>query len=218
MKVILTQELKGRGSEGDVIEVARGFAVNYLFPRNMAIQATSGNLRQLEARRHNIEKREMARRTDAESIAARLEGKSIVIGAKVGETGRLYGSVTAQMVEDAILEQLDVDIDRRRLDVHGHIKELGEHPVTVSLHRDVKIDVLVRVVAEGEPVKEEAVIIEELIAETEGETAAEETETVQAEVSEADVSEGDTAEAVAEGIVAAALESEATAEEDPAES
>ncbi len=150
MKVILTQELRGRGIEGDVVDVARGFAVNYLFPRKMAIEATRGNLKQLEDRRHNIEKREMARRTDAESIAARLEGDFVVVSAKVGETGRLYGSITAQMIEDAILSQLEVDIDRRKLNVHGHIKTLGEHVVTAQLHKDVSVEITVNVVPEEE--------------------------------------------------------------------
>ncbi|MBE0477476.1 MAG: 50S ribosomal protein L9 [Coriobacteriia bacterium] len=149
MKVILLQELKGKGSEGDVVEVARGFAVNYLFPRKLAVEATKGNVKQLEARRGNIEKREEARRTDARSIATRLEGKTVLIQARAGEGGRLYGSITSQMIEDAILGQLDVEIDRRKLDVHGHIKDLGDHAVSVRLHKDVAATVNVRVEAEG---------------------------------------------------------------------
>ena len=85
MKVILLQELKGRGGEGDVVEVARGFAVNYLLPRKVAIEATSGNLKQLEQRRHNIQKREEQRIGDAESMRSALDGKAVTIVAKVGE-------------------------------------------------------------------------------------------------------------------------------------
>ncbi len=96
MKVILLQELKGRGGEGDVIDVARGFAVNYLFPRNVAIEATPGNLKQLESRMHNIRKRDEARVAEASDLAAALDGKSVGIEAKVGEEGRLYGSVRAR--------------------------------------------------------------------------------------------------------------------------
>lgn len=149
MKVILTQEVKGKGSEGDVVDVARGYAVNFLLPKKLAVEATSGNLKQLEARRHNIEERESARRTAAEGLAAAIEGKVVYVEAKVGDEGRLYGSVTGQMVADAIQSQLDVDVDRRRLDAHGHIKTLGEHPVTVQIHRDVKVDLVVEVVPEG---------------------------------------------------------------------
>jgi len=162
MKVILLQELKGRGGEGDVIEVARGFAVNYLLPRKVAIEATSGNVKQLEQRLHNIKKREDQRLNDAGSLATALEGKSVKIFAKVGEEGRLFGSVTAPMVEDAIREQLGVEVDRRRIETHGHIKEIGPHTVDIAIYRDVKAQVTVDVVAEG------SAVTETVVAEVEG--------------------------------------------------
>jgi large subunit ribosomal protein L9 len=169
MKVILTQEVKGKGGEGDVVEVARGYAVNFLFPRDMAIEATPGNLKQLEARMGNIKKREEARVDDAESLASALDGKSVKIGAKVGEEGRLFGSVTSHMIEDAIEEQLDVEVDRRKIDVQGHIKEVGDHDVTVQVYREIKATVTVKVVSEGE-VGEETIMTEaaEAIAEAQG--------------------------------------------------
>ena len=149
MKVILLEELKGRGGEGDVIEVARGFAVNYLLPRKIAIEASKGNLKQLDQRRKNIQVREDQRIGDASGLAAALEGKNVTIEAKVGEEGRLFGSVTAQMVADAIAEQLGVDIDRRKIETHGHIKDVGPHPADVSIYRDVKASLTVNVIAEG---------------------------------------------------------------------
>ena len=149
MKVILLQELKGRGAEGDVIDVARGFAVNYLLPRKVAIEATSGNLKQLEARMHNVRQRDAARLAAAGDMVGALEGRSVGIEAKVGEEGRLYGSVTAQMIEDAVLAQLGVEIDRRRIETHGHIKELGAHVVEIAIYRDVKAHLTVNVVPEG---------------------------------------------------------------------
>jgi large subunit ribosomal protein L9 len=149
MKVILMQELKGRGGEGDVIDVARGFAVNYLLPRKIAIEATPGNVKQLEQRMHNITKRENQRMGDAETISASLNDKVVTIAAKVGEEGRLFGSVTAVMVHEAILEQLGVDIDRRKIETHGHIKDAGAHIVDVSIYREVKAQVTVNVVPEG---------------------------------------------------------------------
>lgn len=169
MKVILTQEVKGKGGEGDVVDVARGFAVNYLFPRKMAVQATAGNLKQLEQRSDNIRGREKTRVDEAESIAASLEGKKVVIEAKVGEEGRLFGSVTAPMIALAIEEQLSVDVDRRKMDVHGHIKEAGEHPVTVQVYRDIKAEVIVRVVPEGGEIIHEPTTAEEILAEVEAE-------------------------------------------------
>jgi len=162
MKVILLQELKGRGGEGDVIEVARGFAVNYLLPRKVAIEATPGNVKQLEQRLHNIKKREDQRLNDAGSLASALEGKSVKIFAKVGEEGRLFGSVTAPMVEDAIRDQLGVEVDRRRIETHGHIKEIGPHTVDIAIYRDVKAHLVVDVVAEG------SVVTETVVAEVEG--------------------------------------------------
>lgn len=151
MKVILLQEVKGKGSEGDVVEVARGYAANYLLPRKIAVEATPGNLKQLEARRRNIEKRETARRGTAQSAADAVAGRTVRIAAKVGDEGRLYGSVTGQMIADAIVEQLAVDADKRRIDVHGHIKTVGDHVVTVRFHKDVTAELTVSVVGEDAP-------------------------------------------------------------------
>lgn len=149
MKVILLEEVAGKGHEGDIVDVARGFAVNYLFPRRIAVQATSGNIKQLEARRANIEKREASRRADAESLAAMIEGKSVVIEAKAGEEGRLFGSVTSTMIQDAIMGQLSAQVDRRRMDVGAHIKDVGDHEVSVRISHDVSATVMVRVIPEG---------------------------------------------------------------------
>lgn len=165
MKVILMQELKGRGGEGDVVDVARGFAVNYLLPRKYAIEATPGNLKQLEQRLHNIKKREESRLTDAGSLASSLEDKTVTIEAKVGDEGRLFGSVTTPMVEAAIREQLGVEVDRRKIDTHGHIKDAGAHEVTITIYRDVKATLTVNVIAEG------SVVPETVVAEVEGVTA-----------------------------------------------
>lgn len=150
MKVILMQELKGRGGEGDVIEVARGFAVNYLLPRKIAIEATAGNVKQLEQRKHNIEKRETERMGAADGLAAAVGDKVVTITAKVGEEGRLFGSVTSQMVQEAIQEQLGVEIDRKKIETHGHIKEVGPHTVEISIYREIKAQLTVNVVAEGQ--------------------------------------------------------------------
>jgi large subunit ribosomal protein L9 len=149
MKVILLSDVKGRGKEGDVIEVARGFATNYLLPRKMAIQATPGNLKQLEARVHNIKKREETKRAEAEAHAAQVSGKSIVIEMKAGDGGKLYGSVTGGMIADALAEQIGVDVDRRKLDLHGHIKTVGEHVIDVRLYDEVTAQITLKVVPIG---------------------------------------------------------------------
>ena len=152
MKVILLQELKGRGGEGDVIDVAQGFAVNYLLPRKIAVQATKGNLKQLEMRSHNIKAREDQRMGDAQSYFDKLNDKTVNVAAKVGEEGRLFGSVTTSHIEAAINEQLGVEVDRRKIETHGHIKDVGPHTVNVAIYRDVKATLTVNVTAEGAPV------------------------------------------------------------------
>lgn len=176
MKVILLSDVKGRGTEGDVIEVARGFAVNYLLPRKMAAEATPGNIKQLEARMHNIRKRELQRTSDAETLAAAINGKTLIIHAKASDEGKLFGSVTGGMVAEALAAQLGIDIDRRKLDAHGHtLKVIGDHPVTVHLYQDVVAEVTVRIVREGEAVPAEAPVAEvapEAVAEEPAEPVA----------------------------------------------
>ena len=187
MKVILLAELKGRGGEGDVIEVSRGFAVNYLLPRKVAVEATPGNLKQLEQRMHNIKKREEIRLADAGDFRSILDGKKIAITVKVGEAGRLFGSVTPMMIAEAIKEQLETEVDRRKIETRGAIKTIGEHVVEVAVYRDIKADLTVEVLAEGAvvPVTEvEAELAKEIEAAKAGEdveAAPEAEEAVEAE-------------------------------------
>lgn len=138
MKVILLQEVKGRGVEGDIIEVADGFANNYLLPRKLAVKSTAGNMKQLEQRRHNIEKREAGRIATAEDLKAKLAAVKLTIEARVGDEGQLFGSVTTQMISDALADQHGIQIDRKIIDLKDAIKTAGEHEAIISLHRDVK--------------------------------------------------------------------------------
>ena len=162
MKVILLQELKGKGGEGDVVDVAPGFANNYLLPQKAAILATKGNLKQLEQRKHNIAKREENRLGDAAKIKETLDGALVKVEAKVGEEGQLFGSVTAQMIADAIKAATDVDVDRRRIELGHAIKTSGQHEVTISLYRDIKptVKLFVGGADEAAPVEEEAEVVE----------------------------------------------------------
>ena len=171
MKVVLLGEIKGKGGEGDVVDVAQGYAENYLFPKKLAVAATKGNLKQLEERRSNIEKREAVRIADANTLKETLEGKSVVVDAKVGDEGVLFGSVTSAMIADAVKAQLGVELDRKRIELGKPIKMAGSHEVAVSLYREIRatLTVLVGVTADKE-VEEEAV---EETAEAETEAAAE---------------------------------------------
>ena len=148
MKVILLEELRGKGGEGDVVEVSRGFANNYLLKKGIAVKATEGNLKQLELRRKNIAKREEVRIANAESLKAQLEGATFTIKAKVGDEGILFGSVTPQMISDAIKEQTGEDVDKRKIILSKPIKETCVETIEIKLFQDVNAKVVIRV--EGE--------------------------------------------------------------------
>ena len=148
MKVILLQELKGRGGEGDVVEVKRGYAVNYLFPQRVAVEATKGNLKQLDLRKHNIAKRETDRLDGADKIQTALASKVLVIPARVGEEGQLFGSVTTQQIAEKLNEEFNLEIDRKKIDLRAPIKTAGEHEVSISVYRDIKAVFTINVVDE----------------------------------------------------------------------
>lgn len=173
MKVILLTEVQGKGGEGDVVEVARGFFNNYLGPQKKAVLATAGNLKQLEQRRGNIAKREEKRIADAEALKASLEGKKIFVDAKVGEECVLFGSVTTSMIADAVLAETGVEIDRKRLDVRKAIKTAGEHTVALNIYRDIHVDLQLMVGVKAVEEVEEAVVEAEAVETEATEEAAE---------------------------------------------
>lgn len=179
MEVILLKELRGRGGEGDVIDVSRGFANNYLLRQGYAIKATPGNLKQLEERRKNIEKREEVRIANANELAEKLNGLTVNVTVQVGEEGQLFGSVTAPMIADAIVD-MGIEIDKRRVELGKPIKMVGEFPVDVSIYRDIKATV--NVVVAGEQTEEAA----EAAAEAAGEAVA---DAIEAEVEQAALAE-----------------------------
>ena len=157
MKVILTDELRGKGGEGDIVEVAQGYAENFLFPNKMALPATPGNIKQLEERRHNIEKREAERVAAAEALKAAIDGKSVTVDAKIGEEGQLFGSVTPAQIAEAIKAELGVEVDRKRVGRGNAITTSGKHEVEVNFYREISATVTVLVgVTEEEPAEEEA--------------------------------------------------------------
>lgn len=183
MKVILLSELKRKGGEGDIVEVADGYANNYLFPQKIAVAATKGNLKQLEQRKHNIATREAARIEEAQALKAALDDLSVKVEARVGEEGVLFGSITAAMIADALKEAEDIEIDRKRIDLKNPIKTAGKHEVVVSIYRDIKSNLTV-VVGNEETF-------------TASESAAEAQETAEEDFSTSDaVAEEPTADAV----------------------
>lgn len=156
MKVILLDELRGKGGEGDLVEVAQGYAENYLFPNKIAQPATPGNIKQLEQRRHNIEKREEKRIADANAMQVELDGKVVTVDAKVGENNQLFGSVTTAQIASAIKSQLGVEIDRKRITRTAAIKTAGKHDIEINLYREINARVSLHVGVVEDKLNEEA--------------------------------------------------------------
>jgi large subunit ribosomal protein L9 len=146
MKVVLRDDVADLGVKGDLVDVADGYARNYLVPRGLALRATKGVVKQAEAMRRNREARDIREREGAQALAARLAGTSIEIPARAGEGGKLFGSVTAADIAEAIGQRLGIEIDRRLVDLAEPIKEIGEHTVVLRLHAQVSPEVAVAVV------------------------------------------------------------------------
>lgn len=147
MKVVLTQDVKGVGRAGELVEVADGFGRNYLVPRGLAVMATGGTVKAVEHQQAVIRRKLEKERAEAESLAAKLQGARVVVTARAGDAGRLFGSVTAADVAEALQRDLGVKVDRRRIELEGPIKSLGEHTVTLRLAPGISAEV--RVVVEA---------------------------------------------------------------------
>lgn len=148
MKIVLREDVDTLGRKGDLVDVADGYARNFLVPRGLAIRATKGAAKQAEAMRRNREAREVRDRESAQEIAARLDGVRIEVKARAGEGGKLFGSVTNADVADAVKAATEVELDRRTIELAEPIKELGPAELPVRLHPDVVATLSVEVVAE----------------------------------------------------------------------
>jgi large subunit ribosomal protein L9 len=138
MKVILNQTVPKLGKEGQVVNVADGYARNYLFPRGLAVYADRAQLHALERRLQRLEAKEAGTVAAAEALKEKLDGKSVRIEGKVGkDTGKLFGAITSQNVVDAVKEQLGPAIDKKNVALVEPIKRLGKHEVHLDLHRQV---------------------------------------------------------------------------------
>jgi large subunit ribosomal protein L9 len=148
VKIVLRSDVANLGQKGDLLDVADGYARNYLVPRGLAIQATRGITRQAEAMRRSRQVRDSKEREGAQATARQLAAQRVQITARAGEGGRLFGSVTAADVAEAVEAQTGVPIDRRRLHLGEPIKTLGVHEVPLRLHADVEVPLTVEVVAQ----------------------------------------------------------------------
>jgi len=145
MKVILTKDVQGTGKAGEVKDVADGYARNFLIPRKLAIPATGGALKTVEQRKAAEEKRAATEEASARALADRLTSAPVVLTARVGDQGRLYGSITSADIADQLSSHLGQPIDKRKIDLDEPIRQLGTHEVTIRLHRAVSATVKVDV-------------------------------------------------------------------------
>lgn len=147
MEVILLKDRRALGRRGEVVEVKPGFARNYLLPQGLALEATAGNVKLFEQQKARLAAEAAKDREAAQEVAARIEGTRVVVRKRASDAETLYGSVTATEIAEA-LEEKGVEVDKRRIDLEGGIKTVGDHHVLVHLHAEVTAEVVLTVLAE----------------------------------------------------------------------
>ena len=150
-ELILTENIPGLGAEADVVKVRRGYARNYLLPRGKAYEVTSGALRQLDALKQKRAEREARELNEAEELARRIGKARFIFTLETGETGKAFGSVTAQDIMNRVKNELGAEIDRHKIVLERPIKDTGEHEVAIKLHHDVTAQLVFQVKSAEEP-------------------------------------------------------------------
>ena len=163
-KVLLREDVDDLGARGEIVRVRAGYARNYLLPRNLAVEATAGNVKGIEQERAALLRKEAKERATAEAQSQQMGSLVLEFKRKAGEQGALYGSVTSMDVAEALQER-GYEIDRHRIHLREPLKRLGDYTVPVRLHREVTIELPVRVISEGD------VIVGHLTAEQESQLA-----------------------------------------------
>lgn len=221
MEVILLERIEKLGQMGDVVTVKPGFARNYLLPQRKALRATPENRESFENRRSHLEAENLARRDDAEAVGQKLEGLTITVIRQAGESGQLYGSVSAKDVAEAVTEA-GFAIERGQVRMDRVIKVLGLSPVRVALHPEVAVTVTVNVAksreeAEMQLAQGKAVAEAEHAAEDDAARAARAAAETALAIADDKVAEVEAAEGLVEEEVARKLATEAADEEPPEE-
>jgi large subunit ribosomal protein L9 len=147
MKVILLGDVKSLGQKGDVVDVAEGYAQNFLLPRKLAAEASKGALATLDLQKKAHAKREAEERAAAQELAKLLESKPVDVVAKAGGNGKLFGAITNAQIADAIAHNFHVELDRHKIELKDAIKALGSYPVSVRLGKNIVAKATVNVVA-----------------------------------------------------------------------
>lgn len=148
MQIILKKDVKGAGKAGDVVKVSDGYARNRLIPGGFAVEATPSNLARIKREKANHEAQIALDKAEANQVKKVLEDKTIRLKTRVGEGGKLFGSVTSMDIADAIKEQTRLDIDEKKIVLKKPIKEIGEHEVEVKLYTEISADIKVAVTEE----------------------------------------------------------------------
>ena len=148
MKIILTRDYEKLGNAGDIVNVKDGFAKNFLIPNNIALFATRGNINQMEIVKKSLIKKEVKNIEDAKQVATLLTDLKLTFTVNSSPEGKLYGSITNKDIAEKILEERKVDIDKKKIELAEHIKEVGEYDVEVKLYKDVKAEIKIVVVSE----------------------------------------------------------------------
>jgi large subunit ribosomal protein L9 len=143
LKVILTNYHEKLGDVGDTVEVKSGYANNYLIPNGLAVPATKGNINQMKLVKQAAVKLEARNIKEAEEFAKKLEGLQVTFIVKTGEEGKLYGSITNKDIAEKISEERKIEIDRKKIDMQEHIKEIGEYEIELKLYKEIKSSVKV---------------------------------------------------------------------------
>lgn len=155
MKVILTTDVEKLGAPHEVVEVADGYARNFLVPRGLAMPATKSAMANLDNMKRVDDRRQNRLRGAAQLLAQKIEGQTLVMPAKIGANGRLFGSISNADISDELQKQLSAEVDRKHIHLSEPIRQVGMHPVPITLHRDVKFQLMVQV-GDAPPVEEAA--------------------------------------------------------------
>ena len=146
MKVILLEDVKKLGKKGDLANVADGYARNYLFPRNLAEEATAGGIKQLKQEKAALENKKKKEMGLAQEIAGKLSKATVTLKVKSGDQGKLFGSVTSKDISEALKEQQKIEVDRRKIELSEPIKSLGAYEVDIKLAPDVEAKLTVKII------------------------------------------------------------------------
>ncbi len=149
MKVILTEEVVNLGNCGDIVDVAPGYARNFLVPRKLAIYANKGNVREMEHHKALLDRKQKKLVNAAMSVAEKINNQVLSFKVKVGDNGKLFGSVTTHDIADLLKAQFEIDVDRRKITLAEHINTLGDHNAEVRLMSDTRANVIIRVIDES---------------------------------------------------------------------